>query len=295
MQADMAKWWDYDGAIKGAGVSSLGEALQPTTTATTVVDDGGKPLVTDGPFAETPRAARRLLPARRREPRQGDRVGAQVPGGHLRQGRAASDPGVRAGLTGSGRSPAADAVARHVPGRVRPRGGDPRGRARRGRRPRRGGRAGRVRRRAGPLAARRRAVHPGRVDPHHGQAPRDRPAAARGVAARQAGAARARARGGGARPARRGRGDDPRRAARPRLRLLPPGAGAGGPGPADAAAGRRPHRARDRPRAAAPRADRGAADGAREAQDPRVGHPARRAAARRARRTGSPPCSRCST
>ena len=53
MQADMAKWWDYDGAIKGAGVSSLGEALQPTTTATTVVDDGGKPLVTDGPFAET--------------------------------------------------------------------------------------------------------------------------------------------------------------------------------------------------------------------------------------------------
>ena len=53
MQADMAKWWDYDGAIKGAGASSLGEALQPTTTATTVVDDGGKPLVTDGPFAET--------------------------------------------------------------------------------------------------------------------------------------------------------------------------------------------------------------------------------------------------
>jgi hypothetical protein len=30
-----------------------GDALQPTSTATTVVDDGGKPLVTDGPFAET--------------------------------------------------------------------------------------------------------------------------------------------------------------------------------------------------------------------------------------------------
>ena len=64
---------------------------------------------------------------------------------------------------------------------------------------------------------------------------------------------------------------------------------------ADAAAGRRPHRARDRPRAAAPRADRGAADGAREAQDPRVGHPARRARRPTRCRTGSPPCSPCST
>jgi hypothetical protein len=53
MQADMAKWWEYDSAIKGAGAASSGEALQPTSTATTVRDDGGKPIVTDGPFAET--------------------------------------------------------------------------------------------------------------------------------------------------------------------------------------------------------------------------------------------------
>ena len=53
MQADMAKWWEYDSAIKGAGAASSGEALQPTTTATSVRDDGGKPIVTDGPFAET--------------------------------------------------------------------------------------------------------------------------------------------------------------------------------------------------------------------------------------------------
>jgi hypothetical protein len=52
-QADMAKWWEYDSAIKGAGAASSGEALQPTSTATTVRDDGGKPIVTDGPFAET--------------------------------------------------------------------------------------------------------------------------------------------------------------------------------------------------------------------------------------------------
>jgi hypothetical protein len=53
LQADMAKWWEYDSAIKGAGAASIGEAMQPTSTATTVRDDGGKPIVTDGPFAET--------------------------------------------------------------------------------------------------------------------------------------------------------------------------------------------------------------------------------------------------
>ena len=53
MQADMANWWEYDSAIRAAGASSSGEALQPTTTATSVRDDGGKPIVTDGPFAET--------------------------------------------------------------------------------------------------------------------------------------------------------------------------------------------------------------------------------------------------
>jgi hypothetical protein len=52
-QANMAQWWEFDGAIKGSGASSGGDALQPTTTATTVRDDGGKPIVTDGPFAET--------------------------------------------------------------------------------------------------------------------------------------------------------------------------------------------------------------------------------------------------
>jgi hypothetical protein len=53
MQADMAKWFQFDSEIKGSGASPAGEALQPTTTATTVRDEGGKPIVTDGPFAET--------------------------------------------------------------------------------------------------------------------------------------------------------------------------------------------------------------------------------------------------
>jgi hypothetical protein len=53
LQADMVKWQEYTNALKEAGASPGGEALQPTSTATTVRDDGGKPIVTDGPFAET--------------------------------------------------------------------------------------------------------------------------------------------------------------------------------------------------------------------------------------------------
>ena len=52
-QADMANWGEYTKQITEAGASPGGEALQPTSTATTVRDDGGKPIVTDGPFAET--------------------------------------------------------------------------------------------------------------------------------------------------------------------------------------------------------------------------------------------------
>jgi hypothetical protein len=53
LQADMQNWWEYTSALKEAGASPGGEALQSTATATTVRDDNGSPLVTDGPFAET--------------------------------------------------------------------------------------------------------------------------------------------------------------------------------------------------------------------------------------------------
>ena len=52
-QAEMAKWFSYTEEMRNAGVSSAGDALQPTATATTVRDKDGEPLVTDGPFAET--------------------------------------------------------------------------------------------------------------------------------------------------------------------------------------------------------------------------------------------------
>ena len=53
-QASMAEWYGYTEALRTAGVSEIGDALQPTATATCVKDNGGgEPLVTDGPYAET--------------------------------------------------------------------------------------------------------------------------------------------------------------------------------------------------------------------------------------------------
>jgi len=43
----------YSSAIKKSGHYIGGEALQPVATATTVRLKNGKPLTTDGPFAET--------------------------------------------------------------------------------------------------------------------------------------------------------------------------------------------------------------------------------------------------
>jgi hypothetical protein len=51
--AQMAEYWAYTNEISQAGVRQFGEALLPTTTATTVRVRDGKTLTTDGPFAET--------------------------------------------------------------------------------------------------------------------------------------------------------------------------------------------------------------------------------------------------
>ncbi len=49
----MASYMAYSKEMKEAGVMRAGDALQPTSTATTVRLRHGKTLVTDGPFAET--------------------------------------------------------------------------------------------------------------------------------------------------------------------------------------------------------------------------------------------------
>jgi hypothetical protein len=50
----MGLWWAYEEELqKSPGLRLAGEALQPTTTATTVRIRDGKRMTTDGPFAET--------------------------------------------------------------------------------------------------------------------------------------------------------------------------------------------------------------------------------------------------
>jgi hypothetical protein len=53
MQAIMDEWTDYTADLVRRGVTEGGEALEPTTTATTVRVRDGQTLTTDGPFAET--------------------------------------------------------------------------------------------------------------------------------------------------------------------------------------------------------------------------------------------------
>lgn len=50
---DMAKWFEVTEAMRQAGVHVAGEALHPTSSATTVRVKSGDIVTTDGPFAET--------------------------------------------------------------------------------------------------------------------------------------------------------------------------------------------------------------------------------------------------
>ena len=47
------EWMAYTEEMKKAGVFVAGDALQPTTTATSVRIKGTERMITDGPFAET--------------------------------------------------------------------------------------------------------------------------------------------------------------------------------------------------------------------------------------------------
>ncbi|SNT01489.1 Uncharacterized conserved protein [Asanoa hainanensis] len=49
----MNEYWAYSEAIEKAGIGKGGDALQESTTATTVRVKDGQRSVTDGPFAET--------------------------------------------------------------------------------------------------------------------------------------------------------------------------------------------------------------------------------------------------
>jgi hypothetical protein len=52
--AHLQRWAEYDRAMRAAGIGVAGEALGRTATARTVRGgEHGRPLISDGPFAET--------------------------------------------------------------------------------------------------------------------------------------------------------------------------------------------------------------------------------------------------
>ena len=53
VEVTLKPWWEYADWLKEKGWYIGADALQPTTTATTVREREGKALTTDGPFAET--------------------------------------------------------------------------------------------------------------------------------------------------------------------------------------------------------------------------------------------------
>jgi hypothetical protein len=53
LDAEMGAYWAYTNEVKEAGALHGGEALHPSSTATTVKIRNGKTVTTDGPFAET--------------------------------------------------------------------------------------------------------------------------------------------------------------------------------------------------------------------------------------------------
>ena len=50
---DIQPWFDYTDEMGQAGVMKAGDALHPTSSATTVRVKNGETVTTDGPFAET--------------------------------------------------------------------------------------------------------------------------------------------------------------------------------------------------------------------------------------------------
>jgi hypothetical protein len=52
-EANMQAWWAYSEELGKADKTLGGEPLQPSTTATTVRQNGSGTVISDGPFAET--------------------------------------------------------------------------------------------------------------------------------------------------------------------------------------------------------------------------------------------------
>ena len=92
----MADYGAFGEEAQEAGVLLGGEGLQPTATATTVRVRDGETIAHRRAVRRDARAARRLLPARVRGPRRGDRAGRRsIPDASARRGRGAPGHGLR--------------------------------------------------------------------------------------------------------------------------------------------------------------------------------------------------------
>jgi hypothetical protein len=74
---------DYTDSIIKTGNMKAGEALQPTTTATTVRVRDGKTLTTDGPFAETREQLGGFYLVEARDLDEATRLAARIPGAQV--------------------------------------------------------------------------------------------------------------------------------------------------------------------------------------------------------------------
>jgi hypothetical protein len=78
--AMMKEYGEFTGAIVKSGHMKAGDALQPSTTATTVRVRGGKTLSTDGPFAESKEQLGGYYLIEAKDLDEATKIAARIPG-----------------------------------------------------------------------------------------------------------------------------------------------------------------------------------------------------------------------
>jgi hypothetical protein len=80
MQAQSQAYAEFTADIQARGIMQAGEALEPTSTATTVRVQDGRTITTDGPFAETKEALGGFYLIDARDLDEAIEVAARIPG-----------------------------------------------------------------------------------------------------------------------------------------------------------------------------------------------------------------------
>ena len=83
LDAEMAAYWAFTEEIQKSGAYKGGNALHPTSTATTVRVRNGKIGTTDGPFAETKEQLGGYYLIEARDLNEAIQIGARIPGARV--------------------------------------------------------------------------------------------------------------------------------------------------------------------------------------------------------------------